>query len=140
MENKCLGILFTMKLPVLLLLGICCYTTGWAQNYDTSHVIICYIPQIASYPGGRAAFADFVKRKALYPEKARTDGVEGTVVLQFRVDSCGVISLCKILKSVRCDIDAEAIRLILSTKWIPAMIGDKKVESYIKIPIRFSLT
>jgi TonB family protein len=90
-------------------------------------------------PGGHKAFAEFVKEKIVYPESAKRDGKEGVVMLQFQVDTRGSVPQCKILKSVRRDIDEEAVRVLLSSKWMPKVIGERKADSYMKVPIIFSL-
>ncbi len=46
-----------------------------------------------------------------------------------------IVSNCKILKTVRRDIDAEAIRIFLFSKWIPKMIGERKVDAYRRTPV-----
>jgi len=46
----------------------------------------------------------------------------------------------KLLKGVRSDLDAEALRVIrLITNWLPAIKDGKATESTFSIPVKFEL-
>ena len=69
-----------------------------------------------------------------YPEQAVEDGIEGTVLVTFEVESDGSITNPHILLGVHPLLDAEALRVVnLMPKWKP---GD---QGTFNLPITFKL-
>ena len=88
-----------------------------------------------TFNGGDAnEFAKWVFSELKYPEQAKTDGAQGRVLVQFTVGSDGVVRDAAILRGIREDLDAEAIRVVLaSPKWEPGY--NDKGE---KVPVTFT--
>lgn len=87
-----------------------------------------------TYPGGFDALFQYMANHLQYPESARKANAEGTVVISFVVNTKGNVENAVVKEKVHPDIDAEALRLISSTTWIP---GDINAE--LCIPIKFKL-
>ena len=87
-----------------------------------------------SFNGGDAnEFSKWVNAHLTYPEQAKTDGVQGRVILQFTIGSDGVVRDVKVLRGVREDLDSEALRVLsLSPKWEPGHDADGKA-----VPVTF---
>ncbi|MDA9554932.1 TonB family protein [Pelobium sp.] len=98
------------------------------------------ILKLAEFKGGTQAFTRFISTNLRYPPEARREGVQGRVVISFKVQIDGSLSDFKINKSVSNEIDEEALRVLKSSpKWIPGQYrGINETVSY-TIPITFKL-
>jgi TonB family protein len=74
-----------------------------------------------------------------YPAEAKAHSIEGKVYILITVDTLGNPTNPKIIKSLGFGCDEEAIRLVLTTNYIPAIINGKKVKSTCMMPILFRL-
>jgi protein TonB len=75
-----------------------------------------------------------------YPRIARRKGYEGTVVLEVLVNAEGKVADCQIIRSCGHSIlDKAAMKSIRNWLFEPGMRGEKKVEMWVKIPIKFQL-
>ncbi len=95
---------------------------------------------LAEYPGGFEAMADYIAKSVVYPEKAKAEGVEGKVFVQFVVDTDGSIADATVLRGVGGECDDEALRVVKSMpKWQPATFKGKPVRSKYVMPIYYTL-
>ena len=95
-----------------------------------------------SFPGGIRKFYEHIGKNLKYPEDAKKAGIEGKVMVEFVIDSTGVIrpGSVNILKSLYKSCDEEAIRVISeSPPWIPGRITarNKNVPVRTVLPINF---
>jgi protein TonB len=75
-----------------------------------------------------------------YPESARREGRQGGVLLRVLVDEQGRSKKIEINRSSGSEaLDRAAAEAIKHWRFIPARYGDQPVESWIRIPIDFSL-
>jgi protein TonB len=75
-----------------------------------------------------------------YPRIARRRGYEGTVVLEVLVNTEGRVADYRIIQSCGHPVlDRAAMNSIRNWLFEPGMRGDKKVEMWVKVPIRFEL-
>jgi periplasmic protein TonB len=75
-----------------------------------------------------------------YPETARREGREGSVLLRVLVDDQGRSQQVEINRSSGSDaLDRAAVDAIKRWHFYPARYGDRAIESWIKIPIEFAL-
>ncbi len=87
---------------------------------------------------GMARYAYNPKPK--YPEAARREGWEGTVLLRVLVDQDGKSKSIKVGRTSGFEsLDRAAVETVKSWRFHPAHYGDKRVESWVRIPIVFSL-
>ena len=85
-------------------------------------------------------FSKWVNSQLKYPEQAKKDGAQGRVLLQFIVDVDGAVRDVKVLRSVREDLDAEAVRVVsASPKWEPGTQDGKAVPVIYNFPIVYQL-
>ena len=95
---------------------------------------------LAEYPGGFEAMAAYIAKSVVYPEKAKAEGVEGKVFVQFVVDTDGSIAEATVLRGVGGECDDEALRVVKSMpKWQPATFKGKPVRSKYVMPIYYTL-
>jgi len=75
-----------------------------------------------------------------YPESARQEGRQGSVLLRVLVDEQGRSKKIEINRSSGSEaLDRAAAEAIKRWRFVPARHGDQPVESWIRIPIDFSL-
>lgn len=92
------------------------------------------------FKGGIPGFSSFLSNNTKYPDDARRNGVEGTVILGFVVEKDGGLTEIKVSKSVAPVLDAEAVRVLSnSPKWIPGTQFGQPVRVLYAVPIKFAL-
>ena len=75
-----------------------------------------------------------------YPRMARTRGYQGNVVLEVLVDRKGRVSDLRVFKSSGYAIlDTAAKKAVKNWLFEPGMIGNQKIDMWVRIPIRFEL-
>ena len=93
----------------------------------------------SSFPGGSSAWLQFLQKHLVYPNKAVRKRIEGTVVLQFIVDKDGSVYDVQALSGDPLLQQAALKAMVNTPRWIPAVQNGRKVKSYKKQPIVFSL-
>ncbi len=102
---------------------------------------IIIFPEVEpSFPGGKAAFADFIEDELEYPMMAQEMGIQGKVYVQFTVEKDGSVTNVHVVRGIDKTIDKEAMRVVANMpKWSPGeSAGRKKAASFV-LPIRFVL-
>ena len=83
---------------------------------------------------------EFMYKNIKYPEAAKKDGLEGTVVIDFVVQEDGSLAKFKILKDIGGGCGEESVRVMkMMPKWIPGKKDGKAVSVNFKIPVKFRL-
>jgi len=78
--------------------------------------------------------------KPEYPERARKEGWEGTVLLRVLVDQEGKSKWAEVSRSSGFEtLDQAALKTVKGWRFHPARYGENKVESWVRIPIIFRL-
>jgi len=96
--------------------------------------------ELAEYPGGLEAMSSYIAKSVVYPEKAKADGVQGKVYVQFVVEPDGSVGDVTVLRGVGGECDEEALRVVKSMpKWQPATFKGNPVRSKYVIPIYYTL-
>jgi len=75
----------------------------------------------------------------VYPESARRDEAEGTVIISVVIEADGSVSDLEIAENVREDLDQAAIQAVKQTQWLPARKENEPLACKIFIPVRFKL-
>lgn len=95
----------------------------------------------ACFRGGYVAMQKFLEENVVYPPEAVKDSVQGKVFVQFLIDSLGYVGEVKVVRSVREDLDAEAVRVVkMMPRFSPAREFGKAVSSKFTLPVTFRLT
>ncbi|MBT3300346.1 MAG: energy transducer TonB [Candidatus Marinimicrobia bacterium] len=76
----------------------------------------------------------------IYPEAAKTDQIEGLVIVQAFILTDGTVGETIILKSLRDDLDQSAIDAIQNTTFEPATADGNPVAVWISMPINYRLS
>ena len=92
------------------------------------------------YLGGEAAMYKFINKHIKYPKKARKEGIEGIVYVQFIIDKEGNITKAKVIKGIGYGCDEEALRVVNKMpKWTPGTQRGKPVQVTFTLPFNFKL-
>ena len=98
------------------------------------------VDPLPEFPGGAAGLDRYYERTIEYPEKSEAIGEEGTVWVEFIVDSDGTVTRARIAHSVSKELDAEALRTIkLMPKWKPGRYKGDPVPVLFQQKIVFAL-
>ncbi len=93
----------------------------------------------ASYPGGDNALRRDLASRILYPKQAIENGEYGRVVVEFVVEKDGSLSDFNILRHASDLLDSEALRVVQTFKFIPAVHEGKVVRSRYVLQVSFNL-
>lgn len=91
------------------------------------------------YKNGEEGMNEFILSEIEYPKLAIEKSVEGTVVVEFIVETNGYVTGITLKQGLGAGCAEEALRLIKSTKWQPAILNNKLVRYKTNYPITFSL-
>jgi TonB family protein len=108
------------------------------KNGDTTWIKVQIMPE---FPGGDTAIFDFVSKNIKYPDAAKNKGIQGKVIVRFKVTTSGKIDNISILKGVDPELDNEAIRVVSSLPAFkkPGFQNGKPVSVWYMLPINYSL-
>ncbi len=96
--------------------------------------------QLPSFPGGEMAMFQYLMENMRYPENASKSGVEGRVIVQFKVNADGTLSEVCVPNPVDPDLDAEAVRVVKSMpRWNPGKENGVAVAAAMVLPMEFKL-
>jgi TonB family protein len=107
---------------------------------DSSYIIYSRAERAPEYyKNGEDGLAEFVLSEIEYPKVAIEKSIEGTVVVEFIVETNGYVTGVTAKQGVNAGCTEEAIRIIKMTKWLPATFNSKYVRYKNTYPITFSL-
>jgi len=95
--------------------------------------------QRPSYPGGRAAINELIKKEIRYPKKALEAKVEGKVRVAYSLNHKGEVIRAKVEKGLGHGCDEEAIRLVYLLRFNVPKNRGMKVTFNKTITINFKL-
>ena len=95
-----------------------------------------------SFPGGNGAIMNYINKHLQYPQTAKSNNIQGDVVVQFIVEKDGSVGEVKVITHIHPDLDEEAIRVCKS---LPRFSPGKNengdpVRVLYTIPVSFKLT
>lgn len=115
-----------------------------SQNItDTLRVeneIYTFVERMPEFPGGEQAMVMYLAKNIYYPDSARENGYQGSVVLRFIVTAEGAIRDARVVRGVNSYLDEEAVRVVNSMpRWTPGLQNGKAVDVYFTLPVTFRL-
>jgi TonB family protein len=107
---------------------------------DSSYVIYTKADRSPEYyKNGEEGLKEYILSEIEYPKPAIENSVEGTVVVEFVVETNGYITGITVLQGLGAGCTDVALRIIKETKWQPAVLNGKFVRYKMNYPITFSL-
>ncbi|MCA6365316.1 MAG: TonB family protein [Bacteroidetes bacterium] len=94
------------------------------------------------FPGGMNELMNYLRTNIIYPAKAKTDGKQGTVYVEFLITKTGKVTNVQIVKGVEGapELAEEAVRVVEQMPdWKPALEKGKPVAAKMTLPVRFKL-
>jgi TonB family protein len=89
--------------------------------------------------GGLRRLPAWLAENLKYPQEAYRLDIQGDVSIEFVVEASGTVSNMRTLNFLGGGCDAEAMRLVRSLCWVPAVKNGQRVRSIMKLDIRFRL-
>jgi len=97
------------------------------------------VEDMPKYPGGKPAMKTYIYSNLEYPEKAKSQGIEGEVMVQFLVNQQGKVEQEKVVRSTYEGFNAAALKVIREMPdWTPGKQRGKAVKVQYVVPIKFS--
>lgn len=94
----------------------------------------------ASFPGGQEAMMTWMQAELVYPEEAKSKGIEGKVMVKFQISEEGKVSGAEIVRGADEILDNAALSTVNKMPdWIPAVKEGKAVAAEMVLPVVFSL-
>lgn len=113
------------------------YTSLYTKDYFTDDICDTKPTFLGN---GTSAFSKWVGTKLVYPPISKKNKVEGTVKVQFKVDTTGCIIDAEVTNGVSRELDEEALRVVNSSpRWTPGYLCGKPIKVVYRIPVIFML-
>ena len=110
-----------------------------AQNLDSVDTLL-FVTPLEIMPkwteGTNKELIQKITSNIKYPNE---QCVEGTTVLQFKVDTLGQVKEPKIMRSISKEIDEQLLKIIWNYKFESGILIDRKAEFSLNLPIRIKL-
>ena len=100
---------------------------------DASATVLSRIPQLVNLSDLRAILQRF------YPEQARSEGRQATVVLDLHIDTDGHVQNVEVVRSGGADFDQAAVRAVKLLRFTSAFLGSQRVGVKMRQAIQFKL-
>jgi len=99
------------------------------------------VDELPVFKGGEAGLMKYIADNTVYPENAKTKGIQGKVIVRFAVETDGSVDKISILKGVDPELDSEAIRVVQTLPAFekPGIKDGKAVPVWFAIPINYAL-
>lgn len=90
--------------------------------------------------GGKELLKKFVRENLRYPKEALEKGIEGDVIIKFKVTGKGEVHSPEVIKSIGYGCDEEAVRLVLMLRYQAVKNRGVRVttDNTVKIPFRIN--
>ena len=106
-----------------------------------SSPVFTIVEEMPSFVGGEDARYQFLASNIIYPEKAATYQIQGTVYVSFIINGEGYVTDVKILRGIGGGCDEEAVRVVqMMPKWNPGKQKGKSVRVLFNMPIEFRIS
>ncbi|PRY98312.1 energy transducer TonB [Marinilabilia salmonicolor] len=118
-----------------------CFLSMASVSFSQSETVAQDVDKEAKFKGKPRNIASFHEKYMKYPDEARLEMIEGTVLLEAVVTSDGKLMEPEIINGVDPLLDSEALRLArLMQDWKPAQKNGQEVDSRVRIPVKFTLS
>ncbi|MBR5955933.1 MAG: energy transducer TonB [Bacteroidales bacterium] len=134
-----------MKTRIILLLFLILLPCGFINAQEPDEIVTVCLEDAKKprFDGQEPkAFSKWIREHQRYPRKAKKAGIEGKVIISFKITAEGKLTDVKLRKGVHPLLDKEAVRVVKSApqKWEP---GEKTkgvpVDVTYTMPVVFTL-
>ena len=114
--------------------------SAFTQTNNNDVVSFAAVEKLPSFPGGQAAFVNYLTKAIRYPKEAKDKNIQGRVIASFVVEKNGKLSDIKVLRDIGSGCGLEAVRVLSeSPTWLPGTQHNKTVRVAYTMPINFTL-
>ena len=132
-----------MKRFLLLLSAILLTNIAFCQEETKTsgdEPVFVIVEEQAEFPGGLDSMYAYIQKNLVYPEKAKAEGIEGRVFVQFVIEKDGSISNILIKRAIGGGCEEAVVEMIKNMpKWKPGKQRGKPVRFQFVLPIKFEL-
>jgi len=91
------------------------------------------------YRGGESIPLRYMRDNLRYPKNAMNNGVTGTVLIAFTIDTDGMTSNYRIAKGIGAGCDEEALRVVklIPNNWVPGVLNGVPVAVEFVMPVTY---
>lgn len=115
-------------------------TDGTPASITKNGSIFQVVDTMPRFPGSREGMVSYLAKNIVYPQKARSEGIQGTVYVSFVVETDGSVTEPKILRGFNRECDEVALDAVKKMpRWKPGSQGGQAVRVQMNIPVKFSL-
>ncbi|MBX2818523.1 MAG: energy transducer TonB [Rhodothermaceae bacterium] len=118
---------------IALLLAASISQDVYGQQSEMADSIYIMVEEMPRPVGGLRG----IQKKAKYPKELRKQGVKGRVFITFIVDEKGEVRDTEVLRSVHPELDEQAERAVMSTKFKPGKQNGVPVKVKMSVPFTF---
>jgi TonB family protein len=102
--------------------------------------VFTIVEESAMFNGGMDGLGKFISENLVYPEEARTKGIQGKVFVQFIVNEDGSISDPTIKRGIDTQLDNAALAVVKAMpNWNPGKQKGKAIRQQFVLPVNFAL-
>lgn len=110
------------------------------EKNEEDDIIFLIVEDMPSYPGGMEEMTKYLQKNLKYPEVYQKNGITGTVIVNFVIETDGSVSNVKVLRGIGTEMDEEAKRVVEAMpKWTPGKQRGEAVRVSYNLPIRYQL-
>lgn len=111
------------------------------EEVSSASTVFDKVDRYPEFPGGMDGLAKFIQENLKYPEVAKTNEIEGRVLVEFVILKSGEIDAVVLKKGIGSGCDEAAIELIKSMpEWKPGMLNEKLVNVKLVLPIVYKMS
>ena len=110
---------------------------------ENTNAIVSFaaVEKLPAFPGGEAAFGNYLSKNIRYPPVAKENNTQGRVILSFVVEKDGSLTDIKVLRDIGGGCGLEAVRVLSkSPHWTPGIQNGKPVRVAYTMPVNFTLS
>ncbi len=106
----------------------------------TTEEIFIVVEEMPMFPGGLSALKSYIYDNVKYPEKARREGIEGKVTVDFVINTTGDVEDVSVSQSTYAGFDKAAMDVFKDMpRWEPGKQRGHPVKVKLSIPVEFKL-
>ncbi len=110
-----------------------------AQTNVSAAPIFENVDQTAAFPGGDAAFQDFVLKNQRPLDLQRSAVSSDVVVMKFVVETDGRLTTFRKVSAPNTMMEEETVVLLKKMRWTPAQKDGQLVRSVVELPVKLNL-
>lgn len=110
---------------------------------ENTNAIVSFaaVEKLPAFPGGEAAFGNYLSKNIRYPPVAKENNTQGRVIMSFVVEKDGSLTDIKVLRDIGGGCGPEAVRVLSkSPHWTPGIQNGKPVRVAYTMPVNFTLS